>query len=277
MPPEPKSDERSLPLESYLSALLENRASRATTKETSGYPALVALFNAAGATLKPKVRCLIQLKNNGAGLPDGGFFTPDQLRQTDESDAFTKLSPSRGVVEVKSTEDELAEIATTPQIVGYLERYGQVLLTNYRDFQLLQRAEGGKVQRLESFRLATDEATFWAAAAHPRKTAASLGDRFGEYLRRILLYAAPLNNPRDVAFYLASYARDARSRVEAVGDLPALAAVRSALEEALGMKFQEEKGEHFFRSTLVQTLFYGVFSAWVLWHKDNPTRTDTFD
>ena len=43
-----------------------------------------------------------------------------------------------------------------------------------------------------------------------------------------------------------------------------------ALEEALGMKFTDEKGEHFFRSTLVQTLFYGVFSAWVRWHKDNP-------
>ena len=36
------------------------------------------------------------------------------------------------------------------------------------------------------------------------------------------------------------------------------------------MKFEAEKGEHFFRSTLVQTLFYGVFSAWVLWHKEKP-------
>ncbi len=27
------------------------------------------------------------------------------------------------------------------------------------------------------------------------------------------------------------------------------------------------RGDHFFRSTLVQTLFYGVFSAWVLWHQ----------
>ena len=42
-------------------------------------------------------------------------------------------------------------------------------------------------------------------------------------------------------------------------------AVREALEEALGMKFTGDKGEHFFRSTLVQTIFYGVFSAWVLW------------
>ncbi len=31
-----------------------------------------------------------------------------------------------------------------------------------------------------------------------------------------------------------------------------------------------QKGEHFFRSTLVQTLFYGVFSAWVLWSKKHP-------
>ena len=35
----------------------------------------------------------------------------------------------------------------------------------------------------------------------------------------------------------ASYARDARARVEGAGDLPALTAVRTALEEALGMKF----------------------------------------
>ena len=43
------------------------------------------------------------------------------------------------------------------------------------------------------------------------------------------------------------------------------------------MKFQGPEGEHFFRSTLVQTLFYGVFSAWVLWHKENPARADRFD
>jgi hypothetical protein len=28
---------------------------------------------------------------------------------------------------------------------------------------------------------------------------------------------------------------------------------------------------------LVQTLFYGIFSAWVLWHHENPTRRDRFD
>jgi len=64
---------------------------------------------------------------------------------------------------------------------------------------------------------------------------------------------------------LASYARDGLARIEAVGDnAPQLTALRTALEEALGVQFKGDKGTRFFYSTLVQTLFYGVFSAWVL-------------
>ena len=33
------------------------------------------------------------------------------------------------------------------------------------------------------------------------------------------------------------------------------------------MRFEGERGERFFRSTLIQTLFYGIFSAWVLWSR----------
>jgi hypothetical protein len=239
---------------------------------------LANLFDAIGDTLKPKVRCLIQLANNGVGMPDGGFFTPDQLKKRDERiPLLGHAQPARGVIEVKSTKEEISDIVKSQQVKDYLTHYGQVLVTNYRDFLLLQRGPDGDVIELESFRLAENEAAFWAASSHPHKTAVALGDRFVEYLKRILLYAAPLNNPRDVAFFLASYARDARARVETAGDLPALTAVRTALEEALGMKFEAEKGEQFFRSTLVQTLFYGVFSAWVLWHKEKPLRTDRFE
>ena len=92
-----------------------------------------------------------------------------------------------------------------------------------------------------------------------------------------MLSVAPLSAPQDLAWFLASYARDAKARVENHKDLSALAAVRDALEEALGMKFTGDKGEHFFRSTLVQTIFYGVFSAWVLWHRERPDRTDAFN
>ena len=79
-----------------------------------------------------------------------------------------------------------------------------------------------------------------------------------------MLHAAPLAAPKDVAWFMASYAREALRRVEKKSEVPALLAIRNALEEALGIEFEGKKGEHFFRSTLVQTLFYGVFSAWVL-------------
>ena len=43
------------------------------------------------------------------------------------------------------------------------------------------------------------------------------------------------------------------------------------------MHFEGDKGAAFFRSTLVQTLFYGVFSAWVLWARQTPPPAGPFD
>ena len=56
-----------------------------------------------------------------------------------------------------------------------------------------------------------------------------------------------------------------------------LATVRAALEEALGVRFEGERGARFFHSTLLQTLFYGVFSAWVLWARQSPPPVGGFD
>jgi len=67
-------------VEQYLADMGAIRATQAGTGETSYYPALSNLLNAIGASLSPKVRCVMQLQNKGAGMPDGGFFTADQLR-----------------------------------------------------------------------------------------------------------------------------------------------------------------------------------------------------
>jgi hypothetical protein len=142
-----------------------------------------------------------------------------------------------------------------------------VLVTNYRDFVLVGYDAAGRSAQLETYSLAANEAEFWAQALHPRTMARVHGDPLTEYLKRVMLSAAPLAAPEDVAWFLASYARDAKARIEE-SDLPALTVVREALEEALGIRFEGEKGEHFFHSTLVQTLFYGIFSAWVLWSRD---------
>ena len=160
-------------------------------------------------------------------------------------------------------------VAKGVQVLRYLNQYRQVLVTNYRDFILVGLDRDGNLEIRERFTLAANEADFWTLAAHPQAAANELGERFVEYLKRVMLHAAPLALPKDVAWFLASYARDAKARIES-SNLPALITVRSALEEALGLKFEGEKGEHFFRSTLVQTLFYGVFSSWVLWSKSNP-------
>jgi hypothetical protein len=39
------------------------------------------------------------------------------------------------------------------------------------------------------------------------------------------------------------------------------------MEQALGLHFHDKEGEAFFRSSLVQTLFYGLFSGWMLWRQ----------
>jgi hypothetical protein len=222
------------------------------------------LLDGAGHTLKPKVRCVMQLKNLGAGNPDGGLFTADQFdRQTGEAKDLGQ--PSRGVIEVKAPVEPVDDTATTGQITKYWDRYKLVLVTNLRDWLLLGEREGQRVT-LERFSLAPTEAAFWALAEHPAKAQTEQGEAFSDFLARVLLHNAPLADPKDLAALLASYAREARHRVEHTTDVAAkqLEALQQSLESSLGVTFSANEGGHFFRSTLVQTLFYGVFSAWVL-------------
>jgi hypothetical protein len=261
-------------VERYLTDLAEIHGTRSNVPETSFYPALERLLTDVGRSLSPKVRCVVHPASRGAGLPDGGLFTADQFRRkTRDSDAqadpFQGQNPSRGVIEAKGPSDDVSRIVETEQVEKYWKRYGMVLVTNFRAFALVGKDASGQPRVLESFSLADSESEFWRLASHPRKAATEHGERMLEYLRRVLLHNAPLAKPEDVAALLASYAHDARLRIEQV-DLPALASLRQALEDALGLRFEGHKGDHFFRSTLVQTLFYGVFSAWVLWsrHRD---------
>jgi hypothetical protein len=265
------------PLEAYLRDLHEIRSTGGGVKEASYYPALSNLLNEVGKRLKPRVRCVISLANRGAGQPDGGLFTAEQFQKVSDVEPLPGQKPARGVIEVKPVKDDAWRTADGEQVSRYWGRYRQVLVTNYRDFLLVGQDAEGRFAKLEPFRLAESEKAFWIAAAHPRALADKIGARFQEFLLRVMRHAALLAAPEDVAWFLASYARDARARIEHV-ELPALATVRTALEEALGLKFEGEKGEHFFRSSLVQTLFYGVFSAWVLWAKQNPpTSKARFD
>ena len=261
-------------VESYLADLRRVRASGGATGERSYYPALANLLNAVGSTLKPKVFCVGELAEQGAGHPDFGLYA---ARQTQRGRLREGQTPERGVVEVKPVDDDAWLTAAGDQVSRYRGRYGLVLVTNTRDFVLLGEDAAGNPVRLETFRLAESAERFEALLETPRAFAREVGAGLGEYLCRALSHRASLTEPRDLAWLLASYARDGLARVEAAGDAPSLAAVRSALEEALGVRFEGERGAAFFRSTLVQTLFYGVFSAWVLWARQTPAPTGPFD
>ena len=266
------------PLEDYLRNLRDIRRSGSAVPETSYYPALAALLDAVGSTLKPKVRCIVN-PSHGAGIPDIGLFTPDQFQKASAEEPLPGTKPSRGVVEAKPASNDAFLTADGAQVSKYWKEYRQVLVTNFRDFQLVGADSEGKPVKLEHYRLALNESAFWTAASHSRPVAAEQGEAFLDFLKRVMLHAASLTAPRDVAWFMASYAREALRRVEKKSEVPAVSAIRSALEEALAIEFEGKKGEHFFRSTLVQTLFYGVFSAWVLWTRDHPPsdRRSRFD
>ncbi len=266
-------------VEDYLAELRRIRATGAATEERSYYPALRDLLDAVGATLRPKVFSVIELGQQGAGHPDLGLFAANQVSkgQPRPSASSGGQLPASGVVEVKAASDDAWLTADGPQVSRYWQRYRQVLVTNTRDFVLLGDDGRGNPARLETFRLAGSAAEFEERLGHPRAFANAVGPALAEYLRRVMTHPARLAEPRDLARLLASYARDGLARVESSGDASSLNAVRAALEEALGVRFEGERGAAFFRSTLVQTLFYGVFSAWVLWARQPPPPGQRFN
>lgn len=249
--------------------MAEIRGTGGATSETSYYSAIENMLNDLGKLLDPEVICNGQLKSTGAGHPDFGLYSKRQC-----SNGTPKLGqgemPERGVIEVKPLGDNSWQTSQSKQATKYFDHYRLVLITNYREFRLIGEDESGTPIEREFFRLAADEASFWALAAHPQKSAKTHATHLCEFLRRVMMNAAPLTRPGDIAWFLASYARDALAMLKEK-DATALAPLRTALETTLGIKFEGDKGAHFFRSTLVQTLFYGVFSAWVIWAKGSGT------
>ncbi len=261
-------------VEAYFTDLGRIRGTGGATGELSYHPALRNLLNAVGAALTPKVFCVGELADQGAGRPDFGLYAAKQVQKGQPREGYV---PERGVVEVKSAGDDAWLTAEGDQTGRYLDLYRLVLVTNLRDFVLVGEDAAGGAAKLETFRLADDPDDFWRQLEKPRAFARRTAAGLGEYLARALSHRTALSEPKDLAWLLASYARDGLGRVETAGDTLQLEAVRTALEEALGVRFKGDRGERFFHSTLVQTLFYGVFSAWVLWARHSPPPAGQFD
>ena len=258
------SDELRQAVKSYLDAI--SAVNRVGTPELSHYTALDNLFDAVGGQLTPGVRAVVHYSEAASGQPDLGFFSADNTE------------PDRGVVEVKAADADLDQLIDSEQVHNYWQTRKLVLVTNLRQFALVGQDAAGAKATLERYSLADSAAAFDDLLQHRTRAANRHGVALGEYLLRVMSHRSTISEPRDLARLLASYARDALQRVEqAAEEEDSLATIREAIEQALGMSFEGEDGGRFFRSTLVQTLFYGVFAAWVLWARAGESKRFTWD
>ena len=187
-------------VEAYFADLDRVRASGGATGERSNYGPLANLLNAVGAALKPKVFCVGELADHGAGHPDFGLYAAKQLQRGRPRDGQT---PERGVVEVKAADDDAWLTAAGDQVTRYWNRYRSVLVTNTRDFVLVGEAPVGRPARLESLQLADSAEDFRRRLEKPRDFARDVGPGLAEYLARALSHRAALAEPRDLAWLLA--------------------------------------------------------------------------
>jgi hypothetical protein len=263
-------------LERFLTAIHAVHSVGVALPETSYYPDIKRLLEDVGALLSPKVRPVIHIRDQGSGIPDGGLFVVRPSGPVHSIDPMQATAPERGALEVKPPDRDLTAVAGSRQVRKYLERYGKVLVTTLRSWTLVVIGQDGRGKRVETYTIATSAAAFWALTANPKEWAQAHEGEFVGFLKRAMEHDAPLTNPQDLAWILAAHARTAMDRIEGK-EVSALKQVKSALSESLGLTFQDENGDHFFRSTLVQTLFYGIFSAWVLWNRAEPTDDERFE
>ena len=219
------------PLATYLEECRARYKTGADTPETSLYNPLETLLNEVGHKLKkPRVHCFMNLKNQDGDMPDGGLFTPDQFPRG-EDEPMPGRKPSHGVIECKKPADDIDLTANSDQVSRYWKHFNQVLVTNYREFVLIGRDDKGNSVRHEFYRLADSEKAFWKMAAHPADAVKVHEERVLDFLERCLRRPVPLTEPKDVAWFLASYARDARNRVEHSKAHKQVETVRKALED----------------------------------------------
>jgi hypothetical protein len=180
--------------------------------------------------------------------------------------------------EVKRENVALEDLAISTdqndQIGRYLSRTGVVLLSNIRGFGLLA-CRAGYERNLEipvapADRELLKTVDIWSAVsgsvAHSTLDQSAINDLI-EIVDRSVTNFAPIADPADLAKILARQARNAKSDLP--DDLKPVAPLLDDYRQALGLSFDvaDDRGDRFFRSSLVQTLFYSLFAAWILWDR----------
>ena len=181
-------------------------------------------------------------------------------------------SPSAAWSRSSPPDDDAWLTAESDQVSRYWERYRLVLVTNTRDFSSARRGLTGQPRKAgdssgwpapnESFESPVPDTPRIRPSGRPRTRRVPVP--------RPIAPSHASVEPKDLAWLLASYARDGLAT--SVEDRLATPKVsrRHPLcprGRSVGVQFRgQQSARPSSAHTLVQTLgFYGVFSAWVLW------------
>ncbi len=215
------------------------------------------------------------VRQNTSGRRGGtGVDVPDVALYDGGGDFVTVFG------EVKLPVAELEEMAVSTdqedQIGRYLAHTGVVILCNVRGFGLVtvdpEHKGAGRVP--PAMRRLEQRVELWPslqALKAGRKPDYAEIDILAELVETAVTSHAPIAEPETLARVLARQARRAKA------DLPeeftsAVSTLAEDFGNALGITFVGEDGEEFFRSSLVQTVFYGLFAGWCLWQRDGARK-----
>lgn len=239
-----------------------------STTEKSYYPAIkelwARLLEERGLPFEVRVETSEGSSSTGTELPDLALY--------DRGEFVSVLA------EVKTPDVEIDEMAVSTdrnnQVGRYLARTGVMLLCNVRAVGLLACKPGytrqpntpvppDKRELLETAELWQSETALGKRQPISKQAETALAD----LLERAVTEFAPIADPASLARILARQARRAKA------DLPyhfdAVAGLLDDYRVALGLSFdlETEKGAEFFRSSLIQTAYYGLFAGWTLWQR----------
>lgn len=157
------------------------------------------------------------------------------------------------------------------QIGRYLARTGLVLISNTREIGMVLCSPG--IDRGSLDRVPPAQRHLVATCPLWRGTESELS----RLLSHALLDCAPIGDPATLARVLALQARAAKADLPA--DLRGVDILLEDYRDALGLSFNldDDEGREFFRSTLIQTAFYGLFAAWALWQRDGDAADFSWD
>jgi hypothetical protein len=244
-----------------------------STTEATYYPALKSLIEAVLAIQDLPFVVRINTSEKKAG---GGVNLPDVALYDGDGDFLVVC----GEVKLPDVEIEALAVSTQnkDQIGRYLAATRAVLICNVRSFGFVTASPSykGSGPVPPDARRVEQVVDLWPSVSALREgkpIEPTLLDIFVEIVETAVTRYASIAEPQSLARIMARQARRAKA------DLPAkfTNAVQGLLDDfgkALGVTFVGPEGEDFFRSSLIQTAFYGLFAGWALWWQS--TRTKPF-